>query len=264
MSDAFSKVKIGDPFDMPVAMYNTIVDMANWFRDQQATRQSSVIRESFDADIVFVKNDSGEDCPQFGVLGIDSSIFDPGAGEVDSQAFRQRVAITGVAPTDEDHTGNFAILLQPLADGGCGQALVSGACHVKINVVNESDDFADIDNEDVTRLKSGAAGAAKILWKQSGTGEKWGYVRFGGAGSSIVRGYLMTPLYEAGDAGSEPTTATMRVWRVIDGEWTDTGTDRTITNRDDSLRLDVGTFIVAGMVDGELEVLRAGCCPVEE
>ena len=50
---------------------------------------------------------------------------------------------------------------------------------MEIDVQDEEDEYADVADAEAGRLKSGLRGAAQILWKESGTGEKWAVVRVG-------------------------------------------------------------------------------------
>ena len=58
-------------------------------------------------------------------------------------------------------------------------AMALGLCPVKITVENEDHAFADVNDGEAATLKSTATGAAQILWKEDGTGEKWAVVRLG-------------------------------------------------------------------------------------
>jgi len=176
MGDALKKVTAGSPLTIPAAAYNAFIDAA---RDHQARQcdqgvpGQAVPRES---GIVLIKNTTESDLDRFAILGIDSPIFTPTDNE---QEFKNRVALKGVAPTLADHEGRFAILLEPVKTGGIGLAGVQGVFPVKVDVQDEDHDFADVDDGECGHLASGRCGAAQILWKESGTGEKWAVVRIG-------------------------------------------------------------------------------------
>ncbi len=177
MSD-LRKVKPGEPLRIPAATFNTFIDAAEDFQrrrhDQSAGPQAAGRR----MDAVPVKNNSGSDVGRFGVLGIDGPIFTPADSE---NGFKNRVALVGVTPADPTHLGRFAILLEPVAAGKIGQAAVAGVCVAKVAVQAADDGFADVKDGYSSSLKSGTSGAATILWKETGTGEKWAIVRFGGS-----------------------------------------------------------------------------------
>ena len=89
------------------------------------------------------------------------------------------MALNGVVPIEDTHSGNFVILQEPLKDGDIGSGLISGVCPVSIDVSNSTHKFADVAEGQTANLKSGPFGAAQILWKESGTGLKWAVVQMG-------------------------------------------------------------------------------------
>ena len=163
MGDTFKKVQSGDPLRIPAETLNTFIDAA---RDFKARRQSRTREPQFDfrqTGIIPVKNNSGADRNRFDVLGIDRPIFAP----VDSLAsFQDRVALVGAVPTEADHFGRFVVLLEPLRAGAIGQACVSGVCQVRLNVLDEEHEFADVDDQCAENLQTGTSGSAFILWKE--------------------------------------------------------------------------------------------------
>ena len=176
MGDALKKVTTGSPLAIPAAAYNTFIDAARAEQARQGDQGvpgQAVPRES---GIVLVKNTTESDLDRFDILGIDSPVFTPDEAE---QEFKNRVALRGVAPTLADHEGRFAILLEPIKAGGIGLAGVQGVFPVKVDVQDEDHGFADVDEGECGHLKSALTGAAQILWKESGTGEKWAVVRLG-------------------------------------------------------------------------------------
>ncbi len=90
-----------------------------------------------------------------------------------------------VMPTS-DHLGKFVVLNEPLTSGGIGRAYIDGACPASVDIVNESDRFADV-VPDSTTLRSGPTGAAEILWAEEGTGTKWAIIRLGAAPQTLIR-----------------------------------------------------------------------------
>lgn len=149
--------------------------------------------------VVYMRNagGSGDDCPRYGVLGIDGVAIDH-ANNADQ--FLNQIVLDGVIPDgdpDTGHVGKFAIALEPIAAGDVGRVVVSGVVQVQINVIDASDKFADIADGDNTQLESTTSGAARILWKESGTGTKWAVVNIGGAGAA------------SGDCISIPTSFTI-------------------------------------------------------
>lgn len=156
------------------------------------------------ADIVLVKNDSGEDVPRFGVLGIDGVIF---TADDNLLEFQARVAFTGITPAEADHAGKFVICLDPIADGKIGRAWVSGVCAAKVDIGSAAHKFADVLDGDNTQLRSTDSGSARILYREAATGEQWCVVRMGdgaATGSTIRLGQFTGAWYnEPGESGSD-------------------------------------------------------------
>jgi len=130
--------------------------------------------------IIQVKNSSGADRNQCEVLGIDVPNTLP---TDDLPTFQGGVSVNAVTPVAANHTAKFAILLEPIKAGAIGLACAAGVAPVQVNVVSATDTYADVNDGTATSLRSGSSGAARILWKDSGTGIKWAIVRIGPAAS---------------------------------------------------------------------------------
>jgi hypothetical protein len=177
MGDTLKKVTAGQRLQMPASTFNTFIDVARaWLADQQATGGEGRI-EARQTGTILVRNDTDTDLPQFAVLGISGVVFTATDNEAE---FRRRQCYTGIAPTVAGHFGGwFCVLSEPLADGKIGRAVVDGVTPVKVNVVDEDHWFADVADDDTDKLTSGPDGAAQILIKEPGTGQKWAVVRLG-------------------------------------------------------------------------------------
>lgn len=130
--------------------------------------------------LIFVKTIF--DVERFGIVAIGEPVISP---TDNYDHFASRIFHNGAVPSSTD-TGRFAVAQEPLGYGQIGLALVSGVTPVKVEVVDESHVFADVTAGDVTKLTSGTTGAAHILWKESGTGEKWAVVRIGNPSSGSM------------------------------------------------------------------------------
>jgi hypothetical protein len=131
--------------------------------------------------VVLIVNDSGQDVPMCGVLGISGVEIDPSGGsltgntDADKRAreFVSRPVLRGVTPT-ADHAESFVIALEPIANAKIGRAAVSGAFACRVNVTNASHRFATAKNGDRSQLQSAACGVLQLVWKEGGTGaNKW-------------------------------------------------------------------------------------------
>jgi hypothetical protein len=176
MGDMMRKMRSGDPLVIHASTFNTFIDSARDFLGHQNQIRRTGLRDTRHSGIVLVKNASGEDRERFHVLGIKESVIKPADNE---DEFKNKVALSGETPTEEDHRGKFVILLEPLKNNSLGVAMALGLCPVRITVENEEHGYADVNDGESSTLKSGATGAAQILWKEAGTGEKWAVVRLG-------------------------------------------------------------------------------------
>ncbi len=179
-----TKVRPGQSFRMSAEAFNAFIDAA-------AAQRGSAIAQTVDdraairaTGIVTVRNDSGTDQERFAVLGIDAPLILPTDNPA---AFQERVALSLVAPDEEQHADRLCILQEPIAVGAFGRGLILGVSPVRLQVTAEDDRAATATTGDPSVLTTGADGGARILWKESGTGEKWGLVQIpagGGASGS--------------------------------------------------------------------------------
>lgn len=184
-----SRVSPGDPLVIRASDWNSAMDAAQAFRNKQTGVDTGTSRPSRNYDTVLIRNDHTADIPQFGVLGIDSILFTP---TENLQGFKNGVAFKGVAPTTADHLGKFVIALEPIGVGKLGLACLSGLVQVKVAVGNEAAaTFADVEKDHVDRLTADAGGAAEILYREEGIGDKWAVVRMASA-SAHARAKIVT------------------------------------------------------------------------
>lgn len=185
MGDNMRKVRTGDALDIPAETFNTFIDSARDFLQRQSDLRRSGARNSRNSGIILVKNVSGSDRERFHILGLKDTIILPADNE---DEFKNKIALTGETPSTSTHAGKFAILLEPLKNNSIGLAMVSGVSQVRLSVTSETDTCADLSDGNAALLKTASTGPAQILWKETGTGTKWGVVRFPfatGGGSAI-------------------------------------------------------------------------------
>ena len=191
MSQTLNKVNSGDPLKIPATAYNAFVEAALAHRQSQQNVMGGMKPglPSNALNLVKVRNDSGADVPQYGILGIGGSVFDPATVGLDQ--WKTELVLSGVAVSDSDHGGGrFVICAQYIKAGMIGLCWAGGVCPASINVIREADTFATVDQTSPAALKSALSGSCYILWKQAGTGVKYGVVRFGIVVSSMECFYL--------------------------------------------------------------------------
>ncbi len=133
--------------------------------------------------IVDVLNDSGGDLDEFAVVRLASAAitYDENAAE-----FKYQPAANVDAPgaaTDQDVIG---VLLDPLVDGAIGRATILGLTPVLVEVPSGGTawKWAGATSGETGKLTMQPhPGAARVIDKQSGTGEKWALVCLMGSGA---------------------------------------------------------------------------------
>jgi hypothetical protein len=133
------------------------------------------------SNIVLVQNNSGQDVPWLGVLGISGVAIDPSGGALNgadaasnrAREFAARPVLTGVTPA-AIHADSFVVCLEPIAIDAIGRAAIGGVFACRVNVTSAAHRFAIAKAGDATQLQSAACGVVQLLWKESGTGQgKW-------------------------------------------------------------------------------------------
>ena len=163
------KVQRGQPLSIPAETFNTFIDAAQDYKSRQHRREPSRTTGTLHPDVVLVKNVSGSDRARFDILGIEGLLITPADN---LPTFQNQPVFTGTTPTIADHRGRFVVLLEPLATGRIGSALLTGIVPVRLRIIQETDTCADVDEDSPTRLKSAASGAAQILWTEPSESEE--------------------------------------------------------------------------------------------
>lgn len=122
----------------------------------------------------FIKNDSGADVDKGGVLGISGLSISPADNE---GSFLDTLFFTGVAPTLATYEFNYAVALEPIADGAVGRCALDGLVRVRLNLIDTADKYAIVDGTAV--LASHWYGNARIvaLEDDETLGEQWAVVK---------------------------------------------------------------------------------------
>ncbi len=172
--DPFKKVRPGERLKIPAAAYNGFVDAARMARGLHSAAGVPHWRHS---GLVTVKNITEDDQPRFAALEINGPLFTP---EENLHEFCDYVGFKAKTPTGL-YLGHFVVLAEPIPAGGIGAATVSGPTQVKVEVVEEAQQyfrFADVwhDRSDVLEPMQ-FLGGAMILWMEFGLGTKWAIVR---------------------------------------------------------------------------------------
>ncbi|MBC8352198.1 MAG: hypothetical protein H8E66_09420, partial [Planctomycetes bacterium] len=171
------KVNAGQPFRPSARDWNEFVDTAR-------SLETGELNQSFDIDLpehsqtkILVKNESGTLLPRFSILALDEPWKTP---EEDLPQFKRQIVFRGVVPQKYEclePKNPFVILLEPLQPNGIGEAVLAGIVITQVDVIRETDPFAEVVEENTVSLRSVPHGRTRILWKEPGLGVKWSVVR---------------------------------------------------------------------------------------
>ena len=132
-----------------------------------------------DSNVRLIKNNTGADVGQYQILKLDGPVFTP---TDNSTGWLQRQTFKGITPTD---SCDFAITQRAVPDGKAQPAIFAGVSPCTIDVTDASHTHA-VAGTTAAKLVSAASGPAKILWKESGTGDKNAVVQLSQGGSGAT------------------------------------------------------------------------------
>lgn len=132
--------------------------------------------------VIRIRNDSGADLADpRPILAIGEPILDPSDADGEAMAL-ERPVFEGLPWDDADADfRKFAVLQGPVEEDRTTEAIMCGLTWVKVNVTADTDlavyAYAEPEDESIMRLVG--AGCARVIWRASGTGEKWALVTIG-------------------------------------------------------------------------------------
>ena len=194
MGDAFRKVRPGDPVSISATAWNRVIDQVTT-RPRFDASTSPYPAINFQ---VRCRNSTSGDVARWGVLQITGVLETPtgatggatGSMDAGTMSFLAYPGIVGVTPTDTAGA-RYVVATQPIKAGEIGMAAIDGVVQVKLDVQSASDNFATVKSGSVEQMKTASSGDASVLWKESGTGVKWGLVRIGaGSGGGVKLGKI--------------------------------------------------------------------------
>jgi hypothetical protein len=241
---------------IPTTTWNAMVSAIEWVERNRLRLGTE--RFTPESSGVNVKNNSSDDIDAGGVLGLGAPLI---TVSDNLSAFKEAASFVGASPTSPDHVGNFGICLEPIPAGKIGKCAISGIAICKIQVDSSShQQYADIRHGRTDKLIARYSGAAEILWKESGTGDKWAIVNLGPLVQQAYQGKLTGGL-------TSTAAATLDVWtHSTAGAWSTAGYSVTAYS---PLMLGSGKTIPSGAsvlargdrVSGLLVVEGSGDCP---
>lgn len=172
------KVQRGSPLAIKASTFNAFIDAAAAHQRSLHDQSSDPLRANARTGIVLVRNKTGEDLDQFAIAGLDKASIEPQDNE---EEFRRRLVFDikkpdEVDPDYADHEMRFVIMQQPLKQDAVGKGMILGVSPVKLDIKEERHDYASFKAGETAHLETNYVGTARILYKESGTGVKWGIV----------------------------------------------------------------------------------------
>jgi hypothetical protein len=165
----FQKVLPGDSLNrFPARVYNAMLDKINE-RDPDSPVESGSERQ---ATIISVRNDTGANLLRGDVVGIGEVLVLPTVNE--SEFLGGQPLFGGIAPAVG---GEYAVLIDSIPNGQIGRAMIDGVVQARVSGAEAA--FAEISAGVTSYLSLGATGTARLLWAETGSGERWGVVRLG-------------------------------------------------------------------------------------
>ncbi len=163
-----------------IGVYNETIDMLNWWR-REGRRTGADPRRLFRQNhLIQVRNDSGEDFPWLGIVGLDDVLY---SHTDDADGFRYKPAMKGELAITAPYLGRWGIAWEPIGNGEVGWVCVAGVTPTKMYVYEDVPGYAAVrvgaTSTDRFWPVADSWGGARVLYRESGTGFKWGLIRIG-------------------------------------------------------------------------------------
>jgi len=191
------------------AIVEAIKELQRKVDDTGDEQNSSIIR---------VHNISAKDLRPGEILGLGDSHAKTDDPSFQSELeFKRSIVIEGDIPDIDLHIGKFCVVMDGIRSDGFGKAVMYGAAVCTVEMNDADDKYADILDDDETKLDSTPVGTARIQWVDSsgdGTGEKLAVVILGDVTPRVVE------LTAAPSGGTVTVKATDSLGDVQGGEVT--------------------------------------------
>lgn len=156
--------------------WNGFIDAANWVR-QNAQNVTAVSGGAMRRDnIALVRNAGNAQLPAYSPVVLTNLAVKPDA-DTGAPLIGNTPAFDAEKPSASNLTKPAAVLLEPLAAGKVGRAILCGVTPVRVTISAATDEFAGVDA--TGELLTAPTGAFRLLWKDTGTGaNKWAVAQF--------------------------------------------------------------------------------------
>lgn len=167
------KVLPGQRLSIPSRTYNAFVEAAEAHQRQAHHQVGRTGALASSGTSVTVRNTTGADQDLFAVLELDQILIAPADN---LREFQFRHGFTAKKPAAG--AKKLAILLEPILSNSMGKALLAGVTPVRLDVKDVGHAHAVAVSNQTAHLETAGSGPVRILYKESGTGLKWGLIQF--------------------------------------------------------------------------------------
>lgn len=164
------KVSAGEPLAISATTWNQLVGIVSRSQGsgQNGTRG---FRQSVTC---IIRNDTGGDLPQYGIVGLGDPVIPYDATGSD---FFDSIVLKGVLAAGGDYDLKWGVTLSPIAAGEFGAVVVQGLTYAKLDSASEQ--AGPTEEGDVDFLTEADCGLARVLWRDAGSGNKWAVICLG-------------------------------------------------------------------------------------
>lgn len=183
---------------VPATVWNNAMDAGEWWKGQHLTTQSPLLAALREADIVKVRNDTGQDMARGEVLSLNNFVLTDYASDA--------IWFSGVVPTSSEAPPTskpYGVLLDPIkhqasGDQHFGRLAVSGVCIAKINNVSSDHPYAHVVASTKQLATNASSGQAQILHRQNVSGQWWAIIRLSNYRSAGGCDFIRFEIIEVG------------------------------------------------------------------
>jgi len=189
VSDAFRKVRPGEPIKIAAQAWNQVIDQVTT-RPRFDSSTSPYPAINFQ---VRCRNSTALDVARWSVMQITGVLETPtgatatGSMDAGTMSFLAYPGIVGVTPTDTDGAC-YVVATQPIKAGEIGMAAIDGAVQARVQMKCTGHQYAAPKNNEVGYLESAHQGPFRIMWVgatgpiptgTTGPGTPWALLLFG-------------------------------------------------------------------------------------
>ena len=230
--DGLQYVSPNEPFEPGASTWNAFIDAAKYAQSMRGALKPLPAHGSAERPATaLVRNDTGDPLPLFGIVSLGDKIFDPAT---DESEWQNSIMVEGnlAAAAGEP----FGVALDTVDEDEVGLVAVAGLVQCIIEVGDAAHGYATTRASSNVKLNSTATptGAAKIIWKQSGTGTKKAFILLPTISPGFASGIAVTQTY-----ATTETTLTMTSTATLTDSTGGTTGDLTIESVDNGGIADV-------------------------